>query len=344
VTSKEVERPTGATAACGRWRLPGSTWLVWCWLGLALVSGCDKAGQRPDGPLRIVVSIAPLTSLAADLAPPGAEVATLIPAGSSLHSHEVTPADLALLGRADIVVYNGLGLDPLVAGFLSDHPSDHRTVVCFAEAVGLIAAEDDHAHDGHGHDHDPGHDHGHSGEDQHLWLDPSLVARLVPEIGSAISRAQEARGSLSVEERSRLASAQADLLARVDALDREYAARLAPLKGRAIVTHHDAFRRVADRYGLRISAIIRPIESAEPTPGAIAAAAEAARAADARAVFFEPQFDPASAERIAEAAGARLGRLDPEGDSDWVRLMRGNLESLVTNLGDSPTGAEPGAR
>jgi zinc transport system substrate-binding protein len=312
-------------------------------LGLiaALAGACGRPRPDAGGPLRVVVSIAPLTGLAAELAPPGAAVTTLVPPGRSLHSYEVTPSDVSGLGRADVVVHIGLGLDSAVGGFLAKHPSAERRDVCFADAVGLKLPDGSAPHD---HDHVEDHDHadeGHGNEDhdepsidQHLWLDPALVARLVPELRRAIEDAQSARGLLTDAERTRLDAAEADLLARIAAVDREYAERLRPLAGRAIVTHHDAFRRIAERYGLEIAAVIRPIESTEPTPGAIARAAEAVRARGARAVFFEPQFDAASARRIAEAAGARLGRLDPEGDTDWFRLMRTNLDSLVTNLSD----------
>lgn len=298
--------------------------------------GCER---RPaaGAPLRIVVSIAPLTSLVADLAPPGSDVSTLIPAGRSLHSYEVTPADIARLGTADVVVFIGLALDPKVSEFLAAHPSGRRTTLCFADVVGLKLP---HGFVPHEHDAHAEHEEDEPPIDQHIWLDPALVARLVPAIRKAIENAEERRGTLTSDERARLAAAETQLIERIDALDHDYAQRLKPLAGRAIVTHHDAFRRIADRYGLRIAAVIRPIESAEPTPGAIAAAAEAARAEGARAVFFEPQFDPASAERIAQSAGARLGRLDPEGDNDWFRLMKSNLDSLVTNLSDDAGGPD----
>ncbi len=308
-----------------------------------LVAGCERqpAASAPVQPLRIVVSVAPLVSLAADLAPPGSEVTALIPAGRSLHSYEVTPADIARLATADVVVYVGLALDPKVSDFLLSQPSSRRSVVCFADAVGLRLPDGFTAHEGHDHGDEADHEGDHEDNieppiDQHLWLDPVLVAALVPSLCDAIGEAEGRWGTVREAETTRLAEAKGSLLSRIEAMDAEYAERLRPLAGKSIVTHHDAFRRIADRYGLRIAAVIRPIESAEPTPGAIAAAAEAAKAQNAGAVFFEPQFDPASAERIAQAAGARLGRLDPEGDTDWFRLMRENLDSLVTNLSDKP--------
>lgn len=310
---------------------------------LAAAAACDRRATGDS--LRVVVSVAPLVGLAAALAPEDAVVSTLVPAGRSLHGYEMTPSDVARLGGADVIVHIGLGLDPAVGGFIESHPSRSRREVSFARVLGLNPAPGsdsphlDHSHDqdqDQEHDHDQN-AHGPSAVDQHLWLDPSLVALLAPALRRAIEEAMAARGLLTDAEKARLTAAEADLLARIAEVDREYSERLAPLKGRAIVTHHDAFRRVADRYGLEIAAVIRPIESAESTPGAIAAAAAAVRDRGAKAVFFEPQFDSAAAQRIAAAAGARLGRLDPEGDTDWFRLMRTNLDSLVSNLSDFPS-------
>lgn len=273
---------------------------------------------RAPGPMRIVVSIAPLTGLVAALAPQDARIRTLVPPGRSLHGYELSPADVAALGAADLVVYVGLGLDPAAETFLAAHPSARRRSVCFARVADIRAEP-------HVHTDEP---HEHHGPDPHLWLDPELVGRLIPalagtldEVARAIDRPIEA-----------LDSRAAALAARVAEVDAEHRTRLEPFRGASIVTHHNAYARLADRYGLKIAAVIRPIEGEEPTPGQIDAAVRAIRERGARAVFVEPQFNPAAAERIAAAAGVPLGRLDPEGNTDWFALMRANLEALVRML------------
>ena len=311
---------------------------------LLALAACNRA-PAPAGPLRIIVTIAPLTGLVRSLAPEGAEIRTLIPPGRSLHGYELAPADLAALASADLVISVGLNLEPAVDDCLADHPSKTRRAVRFADIAGLAAdpadeepsdhesearTDDGHADDEHAEDNHADHDHGPI--DPHLWLDPDLIARLIPAIADALEASLDSRGRLTPAERTRLASAAQDLTAKVNQIDAAYRDRLAPFAGAAIVTHHNAFSRIAARYNLRIAAVIRPMEGNEPTPGHLAQAIDAIRAENARAVFFEPQFDPDLARTIAQRAGVRLGTLDPEGNTDWFALMRANLDELTTIL------------
>jgi ABC-type Zn uptake system ZnuABC Zn-binding protein ZnuA len=124
----------------------------------------------------------------------------------------------------------------------------------------------------------------------------------------------------------------------VNAVHDEHVRALTPLAGRAIVTHHDAFGRLAKRYGLVVAASIKNTHAGEATPERIAEAVRAIKARDAKAVFFEPQFDKSVAERIATTAGVKLGMLDPLGDGDWFAMMRSNLRTLAENLSDKADG------
>ncbi len=126
-----------------------------------------------------------------------------------------------------------------------------------------------------------------------------------------------------------------------DQIHREHADALAPLKGRAIVTHHNAWAYLCARYHLTVAAVIRPIDTVEPTPGDVMLAVKAIRQHDARAVFVEPQFPGGVAQRIANTARVRLETLDPLGDGDWPATMRSNLAALLRGLADPVPAAAP---
>jgi ABC-type Zn uptake system ZnuABC Zn-binding protein ZnuA len=302
------------------------------WMPLVLLSaiwlapvGCSRTPEPDDdGRVRVLVSIAPLEGLARALAPEGAEVQTLIPPGESVHRYQLRPEDRARVARADLVVIVGLGLEGGATGLLQQAGD---RLVRFDHVVGL---EDDHA--GHDHAHDHGHDHDHT-IDPHLWLDPELVTRLVNELEARL-------GAIPGVEKAALAQRAEALRQRVASLDGVYRERLAPLAGSAIVTHHDAWSRLADRYDLRVAAVLRPVATGEPTPRELALARAAIERENVRMIFVEPQFDAGLARRLGETSGVRVGVLDPIGTGDWFAMMEANLEVLAEGLAPAE-GARP---
>jgi zinc transport system substrate-binding protein len=303
-----------------------------CIARLASAQPAHSPSPTPPTPagIRVVVTVPPLKGLVEPLLAPGSTIKILMKPGHSEHAYEFTPADRASLASADMVVYVGLGLEPRIQSALDKHPSPARQVVGFADAVGIKATDAEH-------DHAKEADHRHHGAiDPHLWLDPALVEKLIPKLRDAIQRAELAKAPAAAPDAARLDSAAAALITRVQTVDKEWTTRLEPFRGRAIVTHHKAFDRPAQRYGLIVAAVIREFEGSEPTPAEIANVVAAIQRENVRVIFIEPQFNPAAAERIARRAGVRVGTLDPLGDGDWFGLMAKNLDSLTTNLAGTP--------
>jgi zinc transport system substrate-binding protein len=162
--------------------------------------------------------------------------------------------------------------------------------------------------------------------DPHVWLDPVRYALIVERIGAALDR-------LAPAER---------LEHRLRALDRTYRNGLADCARREIVTSHEAFAYVADRYGLRQIAISGLSPEAEPAPQDFQRAVEAVRDTGATTVFVEPLVSPRIADTVAREAGVATAVLDPieglteaeerRGD-DYFSLMRANLATLRKALG-----------
>lgn len=318
-------------------------------IGLALAAsamgtlvGCDRGApssasartvERAAEP-EILVTVPPLKGLVEMVAPAGVRVRALMAPGRSEHGYEFTPADLAAMARADLVVYVGLGLEPAVAKL-----AEQRSLpaINFADAVGIKGEPipDDHVHT-------EACDHGH-GADPHLWLDPVLVEQLLPTLSARVRAALEARGPISPATLAELDERLASARARVKAIDGAYRAELANLPSRAIVTHHAAWGRLAERYNLTVAEVLRPVETAEPDAARVAQVASALRERKAPVIFVEPQFSQESARRVAEAAGVGVAVLDPLGSGDWEAMMRANLRALVQGLGGAGGGqASPG--
>ncbi len=103
--------------------------------------------------------------------------------------------------------------------------------------------------------------------DPHVWLDPIRYALLVRRIGSALGRPRAAER----------------FVAKLDALDRDFGTGLAHCARKEIVTSHEAFGYLAQRYGLRQVAITGISPEAEPTPQKLADVIATVRRTHARA-------------------------------------------------------------
>jgi zinc transport system substrate-binding protein len=316
----------------------------------AILTGCsDKstpnasgsgaaAPPRAPGPPRIVSTIPPVHGIIEPLlvgAPLHYQHTTLLPPGASEHGFEITPASMAALGNADLVVMVGLGMEPQVEKFLADHKNASRRVVVLADSVKSSLApapdgDDDHAD--HAHDHD---DHHHAA-DPHIWLDPVLVKAMVGECAAALKQLTPAEPS----ESKRLEAAASDLLSRVEKVHMEYRTALANAPRRTIVVAHDAYGYLAKRYNLELLAITG-LNAGEPQPSDVKRAADVIRDKHLTTIFIEPQLSPAAADRIAQATGAKTAILDPLGDGDWFKLMDNNLKALKDALGQKAPESAP---
>ncbi|MEN3342726.1 MAG: zinc transport system substrate-binding protein [Actinomycetota bacterium] len=162
--------------------------------------------------------------------------------------------------------------------------------------------------------------------DPHVWLDPLRYALIVRRIGAALHRGRAAQS----------------LVRRLRALDRRYRLGLAHCARRDIVTSHEAFAYLGQRYGLRQVAITGLTPEAEPAPRDLQRVADLVRRTHTTTVFFETLVSPRIADTVARETGARTAVLDPmEGltrsearrGEDYFSLMRANLGALRNALG-----------
>jgi zinc transport system substrate-binding protein len=162
--------------------------------------------------------------------------------------------------------------------------------------------------------------------DPHVWLDPVRYAAIVRRIGTALARPARAD----------------ELVARLHTLDGEYRAGLANCDRRELVTSHEAFGYLADRYGLEQVAVTGLSPESEVSPGKLEEVVDRVRGSGATTVFVEPLVSPRIAETLARETGATTAVLDPiEGltedgaaaGDDYFSLMRRNLDALRKGLG-----------
>jgi zinc transport system substrate-binding protein len=163
-------------------------------------------------------------------------------------------------------------------------------------------------------------------DDPHVWLDPVRFAQVVERIGTELGGEPRARR----------------LAARLRALDEDFRLGLADCARRELVTTHDAFSYLADRYGLDVIPISGIAPEAEPSPHDLEEIANLVEERGVTTVYTEPLLSPEIGETVAREAGATTAVLDPvEGlteeelarGEDYFSVMEENLDALRTGLG-----------
>ncbi|MEK4064090.1 MULTISPECIES: metal ABC transporter substrate-binding protein [Paenibacillus] len=317
--------------------------------------------------LDIKVSFYPMYEFTKNVAGELADVEVLVPAGMEPHDWEPTAQDMAKITDADVLVYNGAGMEGWVEQVL-DSASGSKMVTVEA-SKGLEIKEgseeeaDAHSHEheeaGHGeeahdheheeaghaeeaHDHEEGehgeegHAHDHGGLDPHVWLAPELAIKEVRTIEAALSAASPANSAAF--------KANADAyIAKLEALHQEFQDGLKDTKRKDFITQHAAFGYLAEAYGLTQVPIAGLSPEQEPSAAQMAGIVEFAKAHDVKTIFFETLVSSSVADTIAQEIGAKAAVLNPiEGltdedrsnNLDYIGIMRQNLEALKKALNE----------
>ena len=284
--------------------------------GLLLVTGCagDPSGN-PDAQLTVAASFYPLEYVAEHVGGDLVDVIALAPPGVEPHDLELSPSTVRQLSDADLVLYLK-GLAPAVDDAVATTGAksfDAGSAVTLRPAV--AGAEEE-------------------GEeplafDPHFWLDPSLLAQYATAVGDEFAQLDPANADTY--------TANADsLVDTLSGIDDDFKQGLAQCQRTDIVTAHQAFAYLADRYNLTQIGIAGIDPEAEPSPARLLEIRKVVEDTGTTTIFTESLINTAVADAIAKDTGATTAVLDPiesvVNDDDYATVMARNLETLRTAL------------
>ena len=319
---------TGALSACGGEDTTDSP---------AASSGeaCPTRSPVEGRPLQIATTVAPITSIAANIATgSGTIIEGIVPEGTNSHTYEPPPGVAATLESADIVFINGLVLEEPTKE-LAEANRREGAVIC--ELGTAILPESEWIYDfsfpKEGGKPNP-----------HLWTNPPMALEYARLIADSLSAADPANAELYEDNYSAFA-------VKVEALDAAVQAAtdtIEPAK-RQLLTYHDAYAYFAKRYGWTVIGAIQPSSFEEPTPKEIADLIDQVRATGVPAVFGSEVFPSTVLEQIGNETGVRYidvlrddDLLGAPGDPEhtWLGLMRFNFVTMVEALGGDASALE----
>lgn len=314
--------------------------LLFC-LGALLLTGCAEERPATGGAAvekkLVYATFFPLYDFASKIGGEKIEVVNMVPAGVEPHDWEPSPQLLGSLSEADMLVANGLGMEPWLDKISGTLPASVVVVNASAGIEPLKGAKD------HGHDEEKEKekdDHAAEEEkhdemyDPHVWLDPFLALQQATNIATALSSLDPANATYYF---NNLAAFQEQ----VEALDLAFREGLSGLARREIIVTHLAFAYLSKRYDLEQVSISGLSPHIEPSPAQMKEIAAFGRKYDVRYVFDAPLSTSRLASVLAEEIGAQILVLNPlEGlteqeisaGDDYFSIMRRNLEQLQIAL------------
>lgn len=294
--------PTKTLAAAARW--------LAVVLGLAVLLPASPAAAAPR--LVAYASVAPVAFLVQRVGGDRVQARSLLRPGQEPHGFEPTPRQVARLGEAR--VYFSIGL-PFEAAMLRRLQAANPGLRVVAADAGI------HRRSADGHHPDP-----------HVWLSPTLAARLAANIAAGLTAIDPAG-------RSAYQAGLAALTRELKQVRRDIARRLARFKGRSVLVYHPAFGYFLGEFGLKQIAVQN--QGKEPGPRGLARLIDQARRQGIRVIFVQAQFPTTTAHALARATGARVAALDPLA-ADYLANLKRMAEHIAAGLGRrSPAGGRP---
>jgi ABC-type Zn uptake system ZnuABC Zn-binding protein ZnuA len=286
-------------------------------------SSPSAGGER----MKVVTSVAPITSLAENIVGTSADVEGIVPEGVSSHEYEPPPSIAALLSEADIIFANGLGLEEPTFELAEANKGEDVELVLLGDGT---ITEDEWVYDF-------SFPESEGNPNPHLW----------PNVQHSQSYASIIHDKMVALDPANAATYDANyavLDARLEQLHEAMATatQTVPEVNRKLVTYHDSWAYWAPVYGYTVVGAVQPSDFAEPSPQDIVAIIDQINEEQVPAIFGSEVYSSDVLEQIADETGAeyvddlRDDDLpgEPGGDRHtYIGLMVQNMEIMLPALG-----------
>ncbi len=294
-----------------------------------LLTGCSAPAVNADSSkdkLNIVATTTMLADLASSIGGERVTVNGLMGPGIDPHLYQASAGDVALMQKADVVVYNGLHLEGKMGEIFENLSSQGSAVICIEKGLDesrLLAWVDDNSI------HDP-----------HIWFDVSLWKEAAKTVAKGLADA-DPTGKAGYEANLDTYLKELD---EADTYIRGRAAEL-PEEQRVLVTAHDAFQYFGKAYGFEVRGLQGISTDAEAGTADVSDLANFIVERQIKAIFVESSVPPKTIEALQAAVKAKGldvsigGELysDSLGDArsgadTYILTVKANVDTIVDAL------------
>ena len=277
--------------------------------------------QKVAGKKTIYASFFPVAEFVKMIGGDKYEVKTIIKTSEEPHSFELTSQAMKDLEGADLIAYNGAGMESFIDD-LKDNVKDDDKFLDLSDGLTLLDSSKE-------------------GSDMasinpHTWLSIKNAKVMVDNIYRKLASMDPANEKYYKDNLDKV-------LAKFDDLDKKFTDELAKVKDKEkyFVVSHAAFNYLADDYGLKQVAVTGISPEEEPSAKDLKTIADFVKEKNIKTIFFEGKATPKVAETLAKNTGTKTSTLYTMENLDddmvakgYIGLMEENLKALVESFNE----------
>jgi manganese/iron transport system substrate-binding protein len=300
---------------CGPGNLPAAVLAA----ALAAALAVAPAAAQPAPPKRVVTTFTILADMVQNVAGTAVIVDSLTAPGAEIHDYEPTPIDVVRAQAADMVMWNGLGLERWFERFFQRVQNVPQVVL--TEGIVPIPVGDGPYR---------------NQPNPHAWMSPSDALIYVENIRRGLARLDPANAAT-------FAANAASYSAQLRAVGERARTRLAtiPAERRWLVSCEGAFSYLTRDMAMREAYLWAMNSEDEGTPRQVRTLIDTVRRNRIPVVFCESTVSDRAIRQVAREAGARFGGglyVDslsaPDGPAPtFLRAMEYNAETILRGFG-----------
>jgi ABC-type Zn uptake system ZnuABC Zn-binding protein ZnuA len=269
--------------------------------------------------VKVVTTMSILADMVKHVGGDRAEAENIIPIGAGPEDYQPTPQDAQKIAGADIVFYNGHGLEEWLDELFKSAAKPNQPQIAVSDGL--------HAVDVGSEDFKAG--------NPHFWMSAAYGAKYVEKIRDSLIQVDPDGKDTYTANADTYIKQLMDLNAEL-----KQQAESIPQAERKMVTNHDAFPYFANEYGFTIVGNILGNPESEPSAGDLAQLVQDIKAQKVKAVFSESQFSPKLTKTIADEAGVQVVAnlyTDTLGDASsgvatYIDMLRYDMQEIVEAL------------
>ena len=299
-----------------------------------MVTGSKIDNKKDLEKIKVMTSIYPIKEFTKIIGGDKVSVKSMVPDGAEPHDFEPKAKDMVELGKSQLFIYNGLGMEHWVDKVLSTVHDDKLTVVDTSKNAKIIEVSNEkeveiHDEDGYNHEHTQGDGHNHGKLDPHIWLSFSEAKNQGKLIEEALIKVDPKDKDYFIANYNKFAN---DL----DQVSQEYGEKFKNIPNKSFVTGHAAFAYLCRDLGLTQISVEDAFGEGEITPQHLKELADYCKTNNVKVIFMPDSASEKVSQTLANEVGAKVVKISSletkNGDKSYIETMKENLETIYDNL------------